>query len=318
MISIIVPVFNVEHYLKRCINSILNQTYKNFELILVDDGSTDNSGKICDDFANQNENIKVIHKKNGGLSSARNAGTENSQGEYITFIDSDDFISNTYLETLYNLIIKYNAEISCCNFQFFYNESEIKYNNDSGLEECFDSQKALENMLYGKIHGSSACAMLLKRNIVESYKFPFGKYHEDDFVTFLYYASATKVAITSKEMYYYYQRTGSIMHRPFGQSALDELEAADFIVKNCKNMNKNIQKASLAKQFFNYRDVLFTYKDLKNNSFKTYKKIISTIKPLKYSIIKDKNVSKRIKLTALCLILFGIKISIFIHDKFKI
>ncbi len=221
MISVIVPVYNVEKYLSRCIDSILNQTYTDYELILVDDGSTDNSGKICDDYAEKKSNIKVIHQKNGGLSSARNTGTDNSKGSYITFIDSDDLVSNTYLETLFELLKKYDADISCCDFSFFYDESEIVNEQNNILEKCLDGETALEEMLYGKMHGSSACAILMKRSIAETYKFPIGKFHEDDFVTFSYYGAAKKVAVTSEKMYYYFQRAVSIMHRPFGQSALD-------------------------------------------------------------------------------------------------
>ncbi len=318
MISVIVPVYNVENYLSRCIDSILNQTYTDYELILVDDGSTDNSGKICDDYAEKKSNIKVIHQKNGGLSSARNTGTDNSKGSYITFIDSDDLVSNTYLETLFELLKKYDADISCCDFSFFYDESEIVNEQNNILEKCLDGETALEEMLYGKMHGSSACAILMKRSIAETYKFPIGKFHEDDFVTFSYYGAAQKVALTSEKMYYYFQRAGSIMHRPFGQSALDQLEAADYIVEKCKNHNTNIQKASIAKKYSNYIDVFFTYQDLKNNSSETYKKVIFVLNQLKYNIIKDNNVSKRIRLSAFLLIVFGAKITLFFHNKFNI
>lgn len=318
MISVIVPVYNVEQYLHRCVNSLINQSYKDYEIILVNDGSTDNSGNICDDYAKNYSNIRVIHKKNGGLSSARNTGTDNSNGEYITFIDSDDLVSNTYLETLFELLNKYNADISCCDFSFFYDESAISDEHNNIFDECIDGEIALEEMLYGKMHGSSACAILMKRHIAENFKFPIGKFHEDDFVTFSFYAEAQKVAVTSKKMYYYFQRAGSIMHRPFGQSALDQLEAADYIVEKCKNLNINIQKASIAKKYYNYRDVFFTYQDLKNNSSETYKKVISALNQLKYYIIKDKNVSKRIRLSAFLFILFGANITLFLHNKFNI
>ena len=119
MISVIVPVYNVEKYLSRCIDSILNQTYKDYEIILIDDGSKDSSGKICDEYAKNHNNISVIHTKNRGLSAARNTGTENSHGEYITFVDSDDLISNSFLSDLYTLIVNNNADISLCNFQLY-------------------------------------------------------------------------------------------------------------------------------------------------------------------------------------------------------
>ena len=120
IISIIVPVYNVESYLERCINSILNQTFKNFELILVDDGSTDKSGEICDSFAGYDKRIRVIHKKNGGLSSARNVGLDVSIGKYIGFVDSDDWIDEFMYEKLYRNMIKTKSDIVICNFSRVY------------------------------------------------------------------------------------------------------------------------------------------------------------------------------------------------------
>ena len=120
LISIVVPIYNVEKYLEKCINSIIIQTYKNIEIILVNDGSTDSSGKICDIYLKIDKRIKVVHKKNGGLSDARNVGIENAKGKYIAFIDSDDFLDSDFIEILYNLIIEYNADVSCCKCNVIY------------------------------------------------------------------------------------------------------------------------------------------------------------------------------------------------------
>ena len=117
LVSIIVPIYNVEKYIKECIDSIINQTYKNLEIILVDDGSPDCCPKICDEYSKKDKRIKVIHKENGGLSSARNAGLDVAKGEYVSFIDSDDVVDEKFIETLYNLCIENNCDISECNFQ---------------------------------------------------------------------------------------------------------------------------------------------------------------------------------------------------------
>ena len=125
LISVVVPVYNVEKYIDKCINSIINQTYKNLEIILVDDGSPDNCGNICDEYAKKDNRIIVIHKENGGLSDARNTGIEVSKGKYITFIDSDDYISDNYVSFLYNLIIEYKADISIGKHYVLYENGEI-------------------------------------------------------------------------------------------------------------------------------------------------------------------------------------------------
>ena len=118
LISVIVPVFNVEKYLERCVETIVNQTYKNLEIILVNDGSTDNSGELCDELAKKDNRIKVVHKENGGLSDARNTGERESTGEYIIFIDSDDYIHHEMLNTLYTQIVEKNADVSICGVMF--------------------------------------------------------------------------------------------------------------------------------------------------------------------------------------------------------
>ena len=151
LISIVVPIYNVEKYLEKCINSIIIQTYKNIEIILVNDGSTDSSGKICDIYLKKDKRIKVIHKKNGGLSDARNVGIENAKGKYIAFIDSDDFIDSDFIEILYNLIIEYNADVSCCKCNVIY-----KKNKKQQVEEkinIFTNYEAINEMLYqGKVY----------------------------------------------------------------------------------------------------------------------------------------------------------------------
>ena len=124
LISIIIPVYNVEQYLSRCIDSVINQTYKNLEIILIDDGSTDDSGEICDEYALKDNRIKVMHKQNGGVSSARNEGLDISKGNYIGFIDSDDFIEKDMYEFLYDLLTKNNCDISCCN-KFIFKDNKF-------------------------------------------------------------------------------------------------------------------------------------------------------------------------------------------------
>lgn len=318
MISVIVPVYNVEKYLSRCVDSILSQTYKDFEIILFDDGSTDSSGKICDDYAQRFNCVRVLHSPNGGPSAARNRGRAASKGDYITFVDSDDVILPDYLESLYNLIIQYNADISLCEFQFFYDDSEIKKEFPSSEDKCFPGLEAMTNMLYGRIHGSSACAILLKSEIAKKFDFQIGKYHEDDLISFRYFEASDKVVVTSKKLYCYFQREGSIMHSSFGRIALDELDAADYIETECFHYGGKILDAARAKKFFNYRDVLFTYPNLKTLSPDTYHRVSSELRKISMNIIKDSWLGRRVRLSAFIYKYFGVNICIFVHNKLGI
>jgi raffinose-raffinose alpha-galactotransferase len=315
MISVIVPVYNVEKYLSRCIDSILNQTYKDFEIILFDDGSKDNSGKICDEYAAKNRNIKVIHSENVGPSDARNFARKKAQGDYVTYIDSDDMINNQFLEILMKLIIENNADISCCGFSFFDDSSENFIDKKQELIECMSGTYAAAEILYGKKHGTSACAFLLTKEIADNNPFASGKYHEDDLISFKFCISANKVVFTSKKLYFYYQRTGSIMHSPYGKIAIDELDAADYIVQNCKQYDECVKNASIVKKYCNYGHVLITYPEIKKLDKSNYDRIKKELKPISKEVFKNKNASKRLRLSAIINYLFGINIMLCIFKR---
>ena len=225
LITIIIPIYKVEYYLGRCVDSVLAQTYKNMEIILVDDGSPDRCGELCDEYAKMDARIKVIHKKNGGLSDARNKGIDIAKGEYITFLDSDDWIHEKYIETLYKLLKDTHSDISVCNF--------IKTSNEdvqlSTAEEVFEYSKlqALEELL-GRyyVQLTTAWGKLYKRSLFENIRFPVGRIHEDEFTTYKLIYNADKVALTTAELYYYWQREDSIMGVGFNQKGfMDALDA---------------------------------------------------------------------------------------------
>lgn len=314
MITIVVPVYNVEKYLCRCVDSILNQTYKEFEIILVDDGSTDSSGEICDSYSEKSEKIRVIHKKNSGPSIARNTGIETAVGNYITYIDSDDVVHPDYLKELYELLVRNDAELSCCNFSFFSDEKEPDFELDKTYQEfVLSGVDAMEGMLYGRFHGTSACAILMKTEMAKANKFPPKKYHEDDLISFKYFYSASKVAVTYEPMYFYFQRPGSIMHCKYGQIAIDELDAADYIVDVCTNDYKAAIGGAVFKKFSNYSDVLFTYPDLKKLDIVTYRRIKKELQKTSALIARDCNVGNRRRLSAFVCKYFGIRLYILFH-----
>lgn len=304
MISIVVPVYKVEKYLDKCVQSILAQTYKNFELILVDDGSPDNCPQMCDEYAEKDTRIRVIHKENGGLSDARNSGTSIANGEWVTYIDSDDYVADDYLEVLVTLIEKYNAEIAVVGIDVFY-EGETPKTQKKIEEYLYTSDEALEKMLYQDTLDTSACAILLPIDIAKKNPFPYGKYHEDEFVTYKYYTSVNKVAVTTKKLYFYLQRKGSIMH-VFGQASLDELDAADNLVDFCKVNYPNIIKAAESKKFSDYCQV---YLSISNRSLvddKIYFRITDYILKTRYRILTDAMARKKNRIAA-ALLLLGIR-----------
>jgi glycosyltransferase involved in cell wall biosynthesis len=231
LISVIVPVYKVEQYLHTCIESVLNQTYSNWELILVDDGSPDNCPQICDEYAAKDIRIKVIHKKNGGLSSARNAGLDIAKGDHMSFLDSDDFWSKDYLTILLNLCIKYDADIVQCGF---IRGTETVFPNitiGKGIK-TFDNHSIFLKG-YAKI---IVCAKLYRKCLISEIRMPEGKINEDDFTTWKFYYRAKKILVTNQSLYYYTVNENSIMASQSKMPRLDFIEAykerIEFFQKN--------------------------------------------------------------------------------------
>lgn len=232
-ISVIVPVYKVEPYLRRCIDSILGQTFRDFELILVDDGSPDGCPAICDEYAEKDSRIHVIHKENGGLSSARNAGLdwmfENSDSEYLTFIDSDDYVEPEYLEELYKALIENDADVSSCGYYRVGDGQERICENFSGcavfngIEAC----KMINEAQEGHTLFVVACAKLYKKDMFGSIRYPVGKIHEDEFITYRILYKAKRVVEVGKCMYAYTVNPNSIMGEKFSVKRYDKFEALE-------------------------------------------------------------------------------------------
>lgn len=227
LISIVVPVYNVESYLEKCIDSILNQSYSNFELILVNDGSTDNSGKICSDFEKKDSRIKVINKDNGGLSDARNYGIDIASGRYITFIDSDDFVEVDYIFYLYNLLKKYGTKISICAYNILLENGE-KINLGKGFDETLMSKEdSFKRMLNEEGFSVSAWAKMYDLELFTGVRYPFGKLCEDNGTTYKLIDKVDKVAYGNIPKYNYLKRNGSIMLSDFNLRKLDMIDLTD-------------------------------------------------------------------------------------------
>lgn len=223
-ISIIVPVYNVKKYLEKCVDSIINQTYKNLEIILVDDGSTDGSSLLCDELSKKDERIVVIHKKNGGLSDARNKGLEIATADLVGFIDSDDYIDNDMYEVLYNNMKNYDADLSMCgHYDIFPN-----YQDKQVIEKKIynqNSEEAIKMVMEAKILSVTAVNKLYKKQLFADLKFEVGKIAEDAFIMIKLLSKCQRVVATNEKKYYYIHREGSITTAKFSEKFFNVIEA---------------------------------------------------------------------------------------------
>ena len=220
LISVIVPIYKVESYLRQCVDSILNQTYTNLEVILVDDGSPDNCGAICDEYAAKDARVKVIHKPNGGLSDARNAGLKIATGDYYYFVDSDDMLPAYSIKTMYDLMHQHNGDMVIGGFERFYDETEeVFFSTESdGLTTYIYSQKEAFKDFY--IDGCQAWAVLYRRHVHEGIYFPKGEINEDEAVIFPLLERCQCVVVTNRVVYSYRCREESITTSSFSAKKL--------------------------------------------------------------------------------------------------
>lgn len=218
LITVIVPVYNVETYVERCLDSIVTQDYKNMEIIVVDDGSTDRSGTICDAYALKDKRIKVIHKENGGLGEARNSALNIMKGEYVFFVDSDDYILSGIIRCLFEACEKEKADIACCGFQ-----SGKKVYYRSRKVRCFSAEKAVEHLFCSQGMDSNAVCKLYKAYLFHNMRYP-AYVHQVIPVTYKIFLSAKKIVNTGKVGYYVEKRDGSITRSQFGMNDLLYLE----------------------------------------------------------------------------------------------
>jgi len=224
LISVIVPVYKVEAYLDRCVESIVSQTYQNLEIILVDDGSPDNCGRMCDEWAKKDSRIQVIHKENGGLSDARNAGMAVASGEYIGFVDSDDWIDRLFLETLHDCIQTTGSDIAACGIHTFYEgDADLPAASDAP-DAIYCTEEAMRLLIANQLR-QVVWNKLYKRQMMADIPFAVGKLHEDEFWSYQVIARAQHIAVSAYSGYHYFQRGESIMGVCYAPRRLDAVEA---------------------------------------------------------------------------------------------
>ena len=217
LISVIVPIYRVENYLRECVDSILSQTYTNLEIILVDDGSPDACGSICDEYALKDSRIKVIHKVNGGLSDARNAGLDIASGDYYYFVDSDDKLPAHSLQTMMDILHEHNSDMVIAGFERFHDETgEVFFSTESeGVTTHVYTQEEAVRDFYRD--GCQAWAVLYKRHVHEHIRFPKGEINEDEAIVFQILENCSRVVVTSRVVYSYRNREESITTSEFSE-----------------------------------------------------------------------------------------------------
>ena len=255
-VSIVVPVYNVEDCLSYCVDSLRQQTYKNIEIILVDDGSTDSSGEICDQYAREDDRIKVLHIENGGLSNARNTGVKESSTDWIVFIDSDDYYDHRAIEYLVKLRDKYRVDlvatpvIEVRNYENsdFLGDFREKYSGK------LDRRKALEQMFYGNYVGTHSGGKLYKKEILLRFPYPNGMLYEDLSLAYEHIASCENIAVSALNLYKYYRRPGSIVNSKYSDRLLDFYKAMEwnraYVERDYPN-DKEMRRALNVRYVFN-------------------------------------------------------------------
>lgn len=268
MISVIVPVYKVEKFLSICVQSIQMQTYSDWELILVDDGSPDCCGEMCDQFACQDPRIRVVHKTNGGLADARNAGTAVALGEYIVYVDSDDWVAPQMLELLLTQAQSTSADVVVCDLLKTSNE-DVTFPPAHGAVQEFTGPQAMERMLYQTGFDTSACGKLYCAELVKKFPFPKGKLYEDLFTVYKILFAARRVVWLPQVLYAYRKNPDSIMNRSFDCRNLDELDAADEIVAFVQHNCPQYLPAANSRKFSSYSQVLRWMKNVPVSTLET-------------------------------------------------
>lgn len=302
-ISVIVPVYNVEQYLERCVDSIISQTYTNLEIILVNDGSTDNSGKLCDELAKKDERIRVIHKENGGLSDARNRGIDEAESDLVGFIDSDDYIDSDMYEVLLKNLNNTDADLSMCALYDVYNNTpEAQVTNKETWK--LSSEQAIKMVMEAKILSVTAVNKLYRKSLFTDLKFEVGKIAEDAFIMIKLLDKCEKIVATNEKKYYYVHRENSITTQKFSTKFLNVIEAyeqnSNIILEKYPKL-KDVAQTRMNWAYFYVLDRLLL--DDNYNDKELENKLISYLKNHRKDILNDPLFTKGRKIGFIALLL---------------
>lgn len=309
LITIIVPVYNVENYLEKCVASLCSQTYENLEIILIDDGSPDKSGLICDELQEKDERIVVIHQKNTGVSKARNAGLDVMRGEYVTFVDGDDYVAPEFIECLYHAIASKNADIATCGHYRVNPDSSMQkiYTLSDDPEEifCLTGEESIIQLFYGKVCSASSGSKLYKKSLFQSVRFPDYIMGEDTFVVYYTFKQAEMIAHTNKPLYYYVQHSSSVTNSRCNYIKFyDYVKLYDHIIRSVGSNVDQAFFAALTNRLI--ENNFWVYMKLRNCHglyFTEKKHIEDNIKKYRKYVIANPQAEPRVR--AACLLSYG-------------
>ena len=302
LISIIVPVFKVENELRRCLNSICNQTYQNLEMILIDDGSPDCCGEICDEYATYDSRIQVIHKKNGGLSDARNVGIKAATGDFIVCIDSDDWVEEHHIEWLYHRVLETKSDIAVCGFGMssFAKANFVQPKKVKAI--IYSPMEAIEEMFYNTKFSTSAWGKMYRRTLFQGIEYPIGVLYEDMPTTYRLFLRANQIVYSNENTYLYYQRTNSIGNSELTEKHLVGLEHSESLLHRFCNDIKVTEAVKCI-----YMDRAMAYFLQAENSQEVFlERIWDLVRMLRISTIANPQCPLRLRMFAL-LSFFGMK-----------
>ena len=295
LISVVAPIYKVEKYIRRCVNSIINQTYKNLEIILVDDGSPDGCPEICNEYEKQDQRVIVIHQENQGLAAARNTGLDNAKGDYIFFVDSDDYLDKYVIEKMFESAQENDADLVLCNYIYvddYGNKLNGKYSKKLEKKVLNCREVFAQSGEHGGEVFVVAWNKLYRKELWENYRYPVGKVHEDEFAFHHIVSECRKIVSTGYMGYYYVQREGSIMSSPSFKSCIDALDAyADRFDWYIANKMESFTSNLFSLWYLSCADLYHTKKDrivLKKylRQVNSYQEIIYKTKlPIKYTVV---------------------------------
>lgn len=285
LISLIIPVYNVENYIARCIKSLKRQTYTNYEAIIVNDGSTDKSARIAEEIIGEDSRFKILNKTNGGLSSARNYGLDHIRGRYLTFVDSDDYVSENYLENLYKAITENKGVDIAVSRIIDVDEDgkEISSRNETKKTKIVSSQVMIRKMMVERNrYNHCAYGKLYKSDLWSNFRFPYGRLYEDYLTTYMQFSKVENIVLIDSQDYFYVQQQGSIMHMPISEKTLSILDVSDEVTKWISDNNRELLMSALELQMATYLKILQKiYNNDKNKNIEQQNRIRDFIK--KYS-----------------------------------
>lgn len=301
LISVIIPVYNVKPFLRTCLDSVFAQTFRSLEIILVDDGSTDGSGEVCEDLAASDSRVRVIHQANGGLSAARNTGIETSTGAWLYFLDSDDALSPVTLAHLWTACVRTRADVAVGDFVRFSEDSALQERR-SFSTEALGTTETLRRMLMNQGFGHQAWGKLFRRQLWETLRYPVGLLYEDYAVIYDVMLGASKVAAVTDALYFYRMQEGSIMHSRIGERNLTLLDTSARVTQMLSDYDPDLRGPAERQMVVTYMRFLFDMLQTDYRLFpETQRRIIDTVRAHKKEFLGSGEVRRvdKMKLRAL-------------------